>query len=268
MALLDGIGYKVLNIVVFALTFGSNLYNVIGPHHSYSGLHDTYVTPSAYAFWIWTLIHMLLFCMIIYQFTDRGKAIIVDRIQYRFAVLGLLNTAFIWLTLRGFYITAFIVMLLVAGSVSQIYFIINADTEECTLPTELFIHLPFSFYHGWTVVLTVLALFQAFGVDADTHKAGVWTKIFVFLSFLFLESTAAGYAFATASGDPAGAAVISWALFSIYLHQTVPFIKWSAFAFFILSLFAVIKAVYSSFRAGRSILHDEERAPLIAGAAD
>lgn len=66
-----------------------------------------------------------------------------------------------------------------------------------------------------TVVLTVLALFQAFGVDADTHKAGIWTKIFVFLAFLFLESTAAGYAFATASGDPAGAAVISWALFSI-----------------------------------------------------
>lgn len=27
------------------------------------------------------------------------------------------------------------------------------------------------------------------------------------------------------------------------LHQHVPFIKWSAFAFFILSLFAVIKAV-------------------------
>jgi hypothetical protein len=153
--------------------------------------------------------------MIIYQFTERGKAIVVDRIQYRFALLGLLNTAFIWLTLRGWYITAFIAALLVAGAVSQIYFIINADTGECTLPTELFVHLPFSLYHGWTVVLTVLALFQAFGVDADTHKAGIWTKIFVFLSFLFLESTAAGYAFATASGDPAGAAVISWALFSI-----------------------------------------------------
>lgn len=26
---------QVLNIVVFAATFGSNLYNVIGPHHGY-----------------------------------------------------------------------------------------------------------------------------------------------------------------------------------------------------------------------------------------
>ncbi|GMK56690.1 hypothetical protein CspeluHIS016_0305300 [Cutaneotrichosporon spelunceum] len=258
-----------LNIVVFALMFSSNLYNVIGPHESYSGPHDTFVTPSSYAFWIWTVIHFLLFCMIIYQFTDRGKAIIIDRIQYRFAVLGVLNTAFIWLTLREYYIAAFIMVLLVAGAVSQIYFIINSYTEECSLATELFVHLPFSLYHGWTVVLTVLALFEAFGVNADKHPVpGIWSKIFVFLAFLFLESTAAGYAFATASGDPAGAAVISWALFCIYLHQTDPFIKWSAFAFFILSLFAVIKAVYSSFRAGRSILHDEERAPLIAPATE
>lgn len=106
------------------------------------------MTPSAYAFWIWTLIHFLLFFMMIYQFTDKGKAIVVDRIQYRFAVLGLLNTAFIWLTYRGWYISAFILALLVAGAVSQIYYIINADPGECTLATELFVHLPFSLYHG------------------------------------------------------------------------------------------------------------------------
>lgn len=31
------------------------------------------MTPSAYAVWIWTLIHFLLFWMILYQFTDNGK---------------------------------------------------------------------------------------------------------------------------------------------------------------------------------------------------
>lgn len=103
----------------------------------------------------------------------------------------------------------------------------------------------------------------------------------MFLAFVFLESTAAGYAFATSQGDPAGAAVIAWALFSIckpssadlpcvtntaiVIHQEVPFIRWSAFVFFILSLFAVIKALYSSYRGGGGILHDEERAPLIPG---
>lgn len=104
-------------------------------------------------------------------------------------------------------------------------------------------------------MLIVISLFQACGTNAETQPPGVFTKIFVFLAFVFLESTAAGYAFATQQGDPAGAAVIAWALFSIcklniswskltsVIHQSSKFIRWSAFAFFILSLFAVLKAL-------------------------
>jgi len=66
-----------------------------------------------------------------------------------------------------------------------------------------------------TIVLVVLSLFEAFGVNAHTHKAGIWTKIFVFLAFVFLETTAAAYAFASREGDAAGAAAITWALFAI-----------------------------------------------------
>jgi hypothetical protein len=92
---------------------------------------------------------------------------------------------------------------------------------------------------------------------------------------VFLETTAAAYAFASNEGDAAGAAVrvfsflqfrskltltntdhrlslpslsqvLTWALFAIFMHQTVhrsAFIHWSALAFFILSLFALIKSV-------------------------
>lgn len=215
-----------------------------------------------------TLLLSLLLGMLVYQFTDAGKAIVIDRIAYRFAVLGLLNSIYVYLVKHGWYVTAFIVALLVAAAVSQIYYIINRDhTARDGWASELFVHLPFSLYHGWTVVLIVIAAFQAFGVDANKHAPGVWTKIFVFLAFVFLESTAAGYAFATSAGDAAGAAVIAWALFSIFIHQRNPFIHWSALAFFILSLFAVLKAVYTSFRSGRSLLHDDERAPLLTGDA-
>ena len=61
----------------------------------------------------------------------------------------------------------------------------------------------------------MLSLFEAFGVNAYTHKAGIWTKIAVFLAFVFLESTAAAYAFASQEGDAAGAAAITWALFAV-----------------------------------------------------
>lgn len=108
-------------------------------------------------------------------------------------------------------------------------------------------------------MLVVLSLFEAFGVNAHTHKAGIWTKAFVFLAFVFLETTAAAYAFASQEGDAAGAAAITWALFAIcqlifvcpyesanmlVIHQTSSkFIHWSAFVFFILSLFAILKSL-------------------------
>jgi len=66
-----------------------------------------------------------------------------------------------------------------------------------------------------TIVLVVISLFEAFGVNAHTHSASIWTKLFVFLALVFLETTCAAYAFASAEGDAAGAAAITWALFAI-----------------------------------------------------
>lgn len=72
-----------------------------------------------------------------------------------------------------------------------------------------------------TIVLVVLSAFAAFGVDAHKHRAGIWTKVFVFLAFVFLETTAAAYAFASREGDAAGAAAITWALFAICKRHRV-----------------------------------------------
>ena len=68
-------------------------------------------------------------------------------------------------------------------------------------------------------------------------------------SVVFLESTAAAYAFSSREGDPAGAAVIAFYLFAVFIHQTGSglhhdkFVKWTALVFFILSLFAILKSV-------------------------
>lgn len=129
-------------------------------------------------------------------------------------------------------------------------------------------HLPFSLYHGWTTVLVLLTAFEAFGVNAYSHRAGVWTKVFVFLALFFLEATAATYAFSSPEGDLAGSIAIAWALFAIFEHQrSSAFIHWSALAFAVLSLFWIAKSLYGTFTShrGGGILHDEERAPLIPG---
>lgn len=47
---------------------------------------------------------------------------------------------------------------------------------------EVFLHLPFSLYHGWTICLVFLSAFEAFGANALTEYADPWTKTGVFLS--------------------------------------------------------------------------------------
>lgn len=264
MSLTDGLVIKLVNIVVYAVSLGSNVYSVAGPEDMYGSSKTTYITPSYYAFYVWSLIHLLLLGTMIFQFTARGKDIVVDSIHWRFALLGLFNAVYVFFWSRHWYILAFVLSLLVSATVSQIYYIVkkNHFTRE-GWGEEAFVHLPFSLFHGWTIVLVVLSGFEAFGVDSHTHHAGIWTKIFVFLAFVFLETTAAAYAFASAEGDAAGAAAITWALFAIFIHQRNTFIHWSAFVFFILSLFAILKSLYSSVKGGRNILHDEERAPLV-----
>ncbi|WWC65292.1 uncharacterized protein I303_107909 [Kwoniella dejecticola CBS 10117] len=265
----DGLIIKLVNIVVYAVSLGSNVYSVAGPEDMYGSSKVTYITPSYYAFYVWSLIHLLLLGTIIFQFTSRGKSIIVDSISWRFALLGIFNSVYIFFWSRHWYILAFVLSLLVSATVSQIYYVVKRDhSDKESLGEEAFVHLPFSLYHGWTIVLVVLSLFEAFGVNAHTHKAGIWTKIFVFLAFVFLETTAAAYAFASKEGDAAGAAAITWALFAIFIHQTSSkFIHWSAFAFFLLSLLAIIKSLISTIRGNGTLLHDEERAPLVSGSS-
>lgn len=75
------------------------------------------------------------------------------------------------------YILAFLLSLLVAASVSQIYYLVRSSPETPSsivaagtggdeaaaaaggrgsgLAEELFVQLPFSLYHGWTIVLVV-----------------------------------------------------------------------------------------------------------------
>ncbi|KAL5496071.1 hypothetical protein ACEPAH_3164 [Sanghuangporus vaninii] len=262
----DGILLKIINVIVYFLLLGSNIYSVAGPEGGYWSGKETYFTPASYAFSIWSLIHLLLFGAIIYQFFPAGKRVIIDGISYRFPLLGVLNAIYINVWVKQYYIVAFIFALLVSSTVTHIYYIVRRYHASESWADELFIHLPFSLYHGWTTVLVVVSAFEAFGVNALNHHPGHWTKAFVFLGLFFLEATAATYAFSAPEGDLGGSIAIAWSLFAIFEHQrSSAFIHWSALAFACLSLFWIAKSLFGHFTAhrGHSVLHDEERAPLI-----
>ncbi|GJE95844.1 hypothetical protein PsYK624_120340 [Phanerochaete sordida] len=266
----DGIFLKIVNVLVYFLFLGSNIYTVAGPSDIYLTGKETYITPAPWAFLIWTVIHLLLLGTIIYQFTENGHRSIIEGISWRLPLLAVLNLVYVNLWSTHHYIIAFIFALLVSSAVTHIYYIVKKYHEPSSVADEIFVHLPFSLYHGWTTVLVVLSTFTAFGVDLHHHHAGVWTKVFVFLAFLFLESTAATYAFSSPEGDlPAGVA-IAWYLWATFAHQTHDaFVHWTALAFAILATLFVGKAVIALglkiARGGNAVSLDEERAPLVGG---
>jgi len=263
----DGVLLKIVNVTVYLLFLGSNLYTVAAPSDIYYTGKDTYITPAPWAFLIWSLIHLLLLGTIIYQFFPNGKQVIIDGVSWRFPLLALLNTIYVNLWASHHYIIAFIFALFVSSAVTHIYYIVKKHHVPQSAADELFIHLPFSLYHGWTTVLVILTAFEAFGVDAQTHRPGVWTDVFVFLGLFFLEGTAATYAFSTPEGDLPASIAIAWSLWAIFAHQRTPFIHWSALAFSILALVWVFKGIHGLWFRGSSIgalrLDDEERAPLV-----
>jgi len=264
----DGIFLKIVNVIVYIIFLGSNIYTVAGPEPIYHSGKETYFTPASWAFLIWSLIHLLLLGYVVYQFFPNGKRTIIDGISWRFPLLAVLTSVYVNVWSRQHYVVAFIFALLVSSTVSHIYYVVKKHHAGSNINDELWIHLPFSLYHGFTTVLIVLSLFEAFGVNALTHPAGVWTKLFVFIGLFFLEATSAAYAFSSGEGDIAGSIAITWSLFAIFVHQrSSAFIHWSALVFAIISLFWIVKSLLGYYRGGSSggILHDEERAPLVGG---
>ncbi|KAG5652474.1 hypothetical protein H0H81_004882 [Sphagnurus paluster] len=259
----DGLLLKIVNTLAYFLFLGSNIYTVASPAGIYFHGKETYITPAPWAFLIWSLIHILLLGTVIYQFVPSGKRVIIDAVSWRFALLAVLNAIYInlWATHH------FILALFVSSTVTHIYYIVKKHHAPQNIADELFIHLPFSLYHGWTTVLVVLSAFEAFGVNSLHRGAGAWTKVFVFLGLFFLEGTAATYAFSSPEGDLPASMAIAWSLWAIFAHQTGSgFVHWSAFSFALLALIWVVKGCYGLFvkaRGGRIALSDEERAPLI-----
>jgi hypothetical protein len=259
--------FQIVNLLVYFLFLGSNIYTVASPSGIYFSAKETYITPAPWAFLIWSLIHLLLLATVIYQFFPSGKQVIIDGISWRFPLLGILNAIYVNLWAHQHYVIAFVLALFVSSTVTHIYYIVKKHHSPKNITDELFVHLPFSLYHGWTTVLVILTAFDAFGVNAHDHPAGIWTKVFVFLALFFLEGTAATYAFSTPEGDLPASIAIAWSLFAIFAHQTSSkFIHWSALAFAILALVWVVKGAIGlaiRARSGSVRLDDEERAPLV-----
>ena len=130
----------------------------------------------------------------------------------------------------------------------------------------VFIHLPFSLWHAFSIMTAWVAGFAAFTHGGHGRHPSLIVKILVIISLVLWALLAVGYAFRTRRGDIAGALVLVFALYGVFDHQRNPLIHYFALAAFIVSALAAVKSLYFHFtsRDGAISLGNDERSPLVA----
>ncbi|KAG0306304.1 hypothetical protein BGZ99_001802 [Dissophora globulifera] len=221
---------KVANILVYVTLLSGNLYSTFGRHEDdgtdspYDSKHRSYITPAPFTFYIWTLMHLLLGGMVIFQwFTDK-----VDQaVGWHFVFASIFNAIWLALWTSGHTILALFALFLATGAVSFIYYRLKEQDSAETILDVIFLHLPFSLYHAWIFVLLIINLFA---VLSPAHEGGPSTfhTVLSIAGLGFVASTVIGY-IEYKQGDVAGALVLAWYMFGVFAEQKdVPAIHWTA----------------------------------------
>ncbi|KAF9943001.1 hypothetical protein BGZ75_001900 [Mortierella antarctica] len=244
---------KVINIIVYVTLLSGNLYSSFGGDSAYSK-HKSYISPAHFTFLIWTLIHVLLGGMVVFQwFTDK----VHQAAGWHFVTAAIFNAIWLALWSEGHTILALFPLFLATGAVSFIYYRLKEQHSAETLLDVIFLHLPFSLYHAWIFVLLIVNLFA---VLSPIHDDGPSTfQIVISIAGLaFVASTAIGY-IEYKQGDVAGVLVLAWYLFGVFAQQENPAIHWTSLGLGIaVSTYTMKPFVFRL--AGR---HTGETAPLL-----
>ncbi|KAI7872519.1 hypothetical protein BDF14DRAFT_1754297 [Spinellus fusiger] len=249
---------KVANVLVYLFFLSATVYSVVAPPPNDEVSHGswTYITPSFWIAYVWTAIHFLLGGFVIYQWFEPAHDVALHVVGWHFVISVLLSTAWLALLKSGHSIIALVFVLLTASSVSFVFYRLKNLAASGNIYDKVFIHAPFSLWHGWIVFFAVVNVFQAFtGVSAEGPS--VFLRILVLFGILFLTSTAIGYVeYKKEKGDLTGAFVIGLGLVAVFTNQTDAWIHWGALTA------AIIVFVYPArlFIKGSS---SAENAPLL-----
>jgi len=264
----DDILLKIANILAYILFLGSNIYRIGWVGIGYWG-RDTYFTPQYHIYTIWSIVHILLLGYLIYQFFPAAESLILKKISWRFPILALLTSVYVNVHNHGEWVVSFIFALLMFAACTDLLLKINEhDNDPKDINDILWVYLPFALYHAFTVVLLILAAFEAFGLGYRTSP-GPLTYFFVFLGLLSLLAASIAYTFYFKNPIieiPASAA-IAWSLFGIFEHQHDNFIHISALVCSILAFLWIGERLFGwySRRYGSSGIFPADRAPLLGG---
>ena len=178
----EGLFLKIVNVAAYLLFLGSSIYAAISPLDMYGNIKQTYFTPAIWAFFAWPIIHLFLLGTIIYQFTSAdAKALVVDGISWGFPLLTTSYAIFVVVWAHHEHALAFVFALFLCYISCNIDLTLKKEHLPKSMGDEFLVHLPFSMWYAWTVVVVFLTAFETFGVDAGKDRNGTWTNSLIFL---------------------------------------------------------------------------------------
>ncbi|RIB25450.1 hypothetical protein C2G38_2165888 [Gigaspora rosea] len=232
---------KVSNILAFFFLFADNLYASIGSERidsPYLQAHLTYISPAVFTFHIWILIQIMLGC-----FAEEH----IRTIGWNFVGIVALNCLWLNCWQEDLITLSWIAILLMVLQLSYIYYqleftylpyTIEDDQIDVILDVAL-IHLPFSLYHSWSVVLLAITTFTIFMPEKIAENPSLIELVVVIGVLISFELLAIMYI--SANNDFAGFAgyvVILFTLIGISYEQEEIVIHLSAI------LLSLISATY------------------------
>ncbi|KAF9431649.1 hypothetical protein BGZ76_011887 [Entomortierella beljakovae] len=219
---------KIANIVVYVTLLSGNLYSTFGTGEDtdspYDSKNHSYITPAKFTFYIWTLIHVLLGGMVVFQwFTDK----VHEAAGWHFVSASIFNAIWLALWTSGHTFFSIFALFLATGAVSLIYYRLKDQDSAETLLDVIFLHLPFSLYHAWIFVLLIINIFAVIS-PIDDDGASTFQIVISIAGLAFIASTVIGY-IEYKQGDVAGALVLAWYMFGVFAQQKEPAaIHWTA----------------------------------------
>jgi hypothetical protein len=184
---------QILNILTLLLTIGVNYIFSSGQHiaasmKSISSKYDNLLTPAGYAFSIWGVIYLALFCFSMYQarslFSKTADDSIVDKIGPWFILSNVLNALWVIAFTHDLIGLSVIIMVLLFFALLKLIVNLNMEMWDAPFVTIVLTWWPFSLYFGWVNVAlaaNVSAYLVSLGYTGDPIGPTAWSVIILLL---------------------------------------------------------------------------------------
>jgi len=261
---------KLVNEVSFLAFFATNILCLASGKYGHG--HPTWLDPATMTYAVWTVIQVLFIGTMAYQWTDRGKAIVIDALHWRLAAVFALATVHLHLWYHSQWLASFIFIVALSAAVTNTYYIVKRWYPATNVYDEILVHTPISMLHAWTSFLVLEIAFETFS-ENHGFPPKTWIIVYFTIAVILLLMLSGIYALASPEGDFAAGITLMWALYGVtrrlqpgaVLHEitywaivlSIPFVAKSAWGFY--------KYKFATLKDGFVYGRDADRAPFLGG---